>query len=381
MVRRWRNSPAVAAGAITEHTVTEQEHETWLGRVLRSDDCRYWVICADGRPAGLAYVYDIERARRRCTWGFYNAEVELRGRGVVKRALAMVLEHVFGELGLDVVAADVLEGNEASLAVHRTLGFTVQERRAGAVARGGRRLDLLRLELRAADWRPRRPQRVVAVVQARMSSRRLPGKVLARLGEHTVLELVLRRLGRAREVDGILVATSSDPSDDPIESEAQRLSVPVLRGSLTDVLGRYVQASSSVNADAIVRITADCPLTDPAVVDRVVRAWRDGDADYVTNTLEPRSYPDGLDVEVISADALRRAGELAHAAEDREHVTPYIRGHPEDFRVLGVHLDPPHGDVRITLDTRNDLELLVRLIGVVGPDAAMEDVLEALGRR
>ena len=223
--------------------------------------------------------------------------------------------------------------------------------------------------------------RVVAVVQARMSSTRLPGKVLARLGEHSVLELLLRRLGRARELDEILVATSSDASDDPIESEAQRLSVPVLRGSLTDVLGRYVQASASVDADAIVRITADCPLTDPAVVDQVVRAWREGDAEYVTNTLEPRSYPDGLDVEVISADALRRADELADAAEDREHVTPYIRRHPEDFPVIGLHLDPPHGDVRVTLDTRTDLELLVRLIGMVGPDATMEDVLEALGRR
>jgi spore coat polysaccharide biosynthesis protein SpsF (cytidylyltransferase family) len=221
--------------------------------------------------------------------------------------------------------------------------------------------------------------RVVAVVQARMSSRRLPGKVLARLGEHTVLELLLRRLARARELDEIVVATSTEPSDDPVEREAERLSARVLRGSLTDVLGRYLKASAATGADAIVRITADCPLMDPEVVDQVVRAWREGRADYVTNTLEPRSYPDGLDVEVLSAAALRRAGELARDPSDREHVTPYIRHHPETFSIQGMHLDPPYGEVRMTLDTPEDLEALTRLVGQVGPDATMEDILKALG--
>jgi spore coat polysaccharide biosynthesis protein SpsF (cytidylyltransferase family) len=221
--------------------------------------------------------------------------------------------------------------------------------------------------------------RVVAVVQARMSSSRLPGKVLARLGEQTVLELLLRRLARARELDEVVVATSTESSDDPGAREAERLSVRSLRGSLTDVLSRYLEASAAVNADAIVRITADCPLMDPDVVDLVVRTWREGGADYVTNTLEPRSYPDGLDVEVISAGALRRAGELARSRFDREHVTPYIRSHPETFSIQGVHLDPPHGEVRMTLDTPADLEALRRLVDEVGPEANMDDVLKAHG--
>jgi spore coat polysaccharide biosynthesis protein SpsF (cytidylyltransferase family) len=145
------------------------------------------------------------------------------------------------------------------------------------------------------------------------------------------------------------------------------------------VLSRYLEASAAVNADAIVRITADCPLMDPDVVDLVVRTWRESGADYVTNTLEPRSYPDGLDVEVISAGALRRAGELARSRFDREHVTPYIRSHPETFSIQGVHLDPPHGEVRMTLDTPADLEALRRLVDEVGPEANMDDVLKAHG--
>jgi spore coat polysaccharide biosynthesis protein SpsF len=225
---------------------------------------------------------------------------------------------------------------------------------------------------------PRR-KRVVALVQARMSSTRLPGKVLTRLGEWTTLELLLHRLRRAAQLDEIVVATSTDASDDPIAREADRLTVRVVRGSLTDVLTRYARASDAVDADAVVRITADCPLIDPDIVDEVVALWRDTGADYVSNILEPRSYPDGLDVEVISAEALRRIEQLATDAEDREHVTTYIRRHPEQFEVGEIRLEPSYGDVRITLDTPADLKSLTRLIAEVGPDATMGRVLEALG--
>jgi spore coat polysaccharide biosynthesis protein SpsF (cytidylyltransferase family) len=225
--------------------------------------------------------------------------------------------------------------------------------------------------------RPR--ERVVAVVQARMSSTRLPGKVLARLGEGTTLELLLHRLRRARQLDEIVVATSTDPSDDPIEREAKRLTVRVLRGSLTDVLDRFARACEALNANAVVRITADCPLIDPEVVDQVVELWRDTGADYISNIFEPRSYPDGLDVEVISAGALRRTEALATDPEDREHVTTYIRRHPDQFEVGELRLDPSYGDVRITLDTAADLDSLTRLIAEVGADASMWRVLEALG--
>lgn len=155
MVRQWRNSDAVAAGMITNQTVTVAEHEAWLSGVLDSDECEYWVICADGRPAGLVYVYDIDRARGECRWGFYNADVDLRGRGVVRSALSTVLDHVFGELGIDLVNAEVLEGNDASLGLHQRLGFTVTDRRRGAVSRDDRDLDLIRLMLEAEDWRGR----------------------------------------------------------------------------------------------------------------------------------------------------------------------------------------------------------------------------------
>jgi spore coat polysaccharide biosynthesis protein SpsF (cytidylyltransferase family) len=222
-------------------------------------------------------------------------------------------------------------------------------------------------------------ERIVAVVQARMRSARLPGKVLTKLGDDTALELLLRRLARSTELDAIVVATSTDPSDDAVEREARRLAVRALRGPLEDVLARYVQACDLLEPSAVVRITADCPLIDSEVVDQVVRHWRATRADYVANTVEPRSYPDGLDVEVIAADALRRAGKLARSAADREHVTTYIRRHPDAFTWAEVRLEPSFGSVRITLDTATDLRFLEDLIGEIGPDAPMRHMLEALG--
>lgn len=224
-----------------------------------------------------------------------------------------------------------------------------------------------------------RRARVVAVVQARMSSTRLPGKSLAKIGEHAALELLLRRLARAHELDDIVVATSTDTSDDPIEREARRLETGVVRGPLVDVLARFVQSCDARSADGVVRLTGDCPLTDPRVVDQAVLHWRSTGADYVSNTLEPRSYPDGFDVEVITASTLRETARLACRAADREHVTTYIRSHPEMFTVAELRLEPSFGDVRLTLDTMEDLRVLERLIADVGPDASMLEVLAALG--
>ena len=137
-----------------------------------------------------------------------------------------------------------------------------------------------------------------------MSSTRLPGKVLADLGPGTTIELVLRRLARARELAGVVVATSVDPSDDELAVAVEGMGVPLVRGPLDDVLGRYALALGETGAQAVVRITADCPLVEPALVDRLVAGWRAGEADYVANIIEPRTFPKGLDVEVVSRSAL-----------------------------------------------------------------------------
>jgi spore coat polysaccharide biosynthesis protein SpsF len=203
--------------------------------------------------------------------------------------------------------------------------------------------------------------------------------VLADLGPGTTLEVLARRLGTASSLQTIVLATSTDPTDDPLEEAAASLGVELVRGPLDDVLARYELAASAHPADAVVRITADCPLVDPALVDRMVGMWRAGQADYVSNTIEPRTFPKGLDVEVLSRAALGAAAERATDAYDREHVTPFIRARPDEFPQLPLYLTPALGEMRLTLDTERDLDILRDTLGMIEPDADLRSILAALG--
>ncbi|HUT77592.1 MAG TPA: NTP transferase domain-containing protein [Polyangia bacterium] len=220
---------------------------------------------------------------------------------------------------------------------------------------------------------------VVAVVQARISSRRLPGKVLADIGGRPALAWVFERLRRANELESVILATSDGSDDDPVAELGERCGVAVHRGPLEDVLGRFIGAVAPAGAEAVVRITGDCPLVEPALVDRLVRIWRGGDADYVANVIEPRSFPKGLDAEVVSVDALRAAAAAATAAADREHVTSFVRDNPDRFPARGLWMTPQMEAGRVTLDTADDLEQLRSLLPGLGLEAGLGAIVAALG--
>jgi spore coat polysaccharide biosynthesis protein SpsF len=205
------------------------------------------------------------------------------------------------------------------------------------------------------------------VIQARMSSTRLPGKVLMDIAGRPALRLQLDRLARSEQLDEIVIATSTDPSDDPVADFARANGVRLSRGPLHDVLERYRQAGEESGSDAVVRITGDCPLIDPAITDEVIALWRSSDADYATNRGEPRTYPVGMDTEVVKRSVLETAAREATDPYDREHVTPFVITRPERFPAVQIDLEPSLGHVRLTLDTPDDLELLRRVATAV-PD-------------
>ena len=199
--------------------------------------------------------------------------------------------------------------------------------------------------------------RIIALIQARMSSTRLPGKILAEIAEQPMLWHVVNRVRQAEALDKVVVATSDDPSDDGVVAFCERQGIPCFRGSGDDVLDRYYQAAKWMSADVIVRITADCPLIDPDVVDDVVKCYMEGDYNYVSNTAPP-TFPDGLDTEVFSFQALERAWREAKWLSEREHVTPYIRKHPEVFRTGNVAYREDLSHMRWTVDEPQDLEFV-----------------------
>jgi glutamate-1-semialdehyde 2,1-aminomutase/spore coat polysaccharide biosynthesis protein SpsF len=198
---------------------------------------------------------------------------------------------------------------------------------------------------------------LVAIIQARMGSSRLPGKSLAEIEKRPMLWHVIQRVKRASLVDRVVVATSTAPADDAIEKMCRENDVPCYRGSEHDVLDRFYHAARAEKASQVVRITADCPLIDPEVIDRVVRRFQRGDLDYASNAMV-RSYPDGLDTEIFSFSALERAWHEASKTSEREHVTPYLRS--EKFRTANVENGSTslYQHYRWTVDEAADLEFI-----------------------
>lgn len=225
------------------------------------------------------------------------------------------------------------------------------------------------------------PPHIVAIIQARMSSTRLPAKVAADLGGKPLLQRVVERARRAATLELVAVATTVNPADDRVAKLCEDVRIPFFRGSENDVLDRYYRAAARFSADVIVRLTADCPLLDPEVIDRVIRAFLSGGCDYASNTIEP-TYPDGLDTEVVSRAALERAWREARLASEREHVTPYIWKNPGLFRLCAVKGEDNLSGLRWTVDEPQDLDLVRRIYQDLSavPDFRMNDVLAAFRR-
>ncbi len=202
--------------------------------------------------------------------------------------------------------------------------------------------------------------KIVAIVQARMGSTRLPGKVLKDIEGKPMLWHIVNRLKHAKLIDKIVIATSVNKKDEAIEKFCKENNIDCFRGNEEDVLARYYETAKEYNADIIIRITSDCPLIDPEIVDLVVRRHKENSADYTSNTLK-RTYPRGLDTEVFGFYALEEAYKRAKELYQREHVTPFIYEHPELFKLQNVENNKDLSYLRFTVDEEKDLELVRKI--------------------
>jgi spore coat polysaccharide biosynthesis protein SpsF len=222
---------------------------------------------------------------------------------------------------------------------------------------------------------------IVAIVQARMTSGRLPGKVLMKILGKPVLWHVVTRLSWSRLIEKVVVATTTNEKDIPLVKLCKEMLIDVFRGSEMDVLDRYYRAAKHYHATTVVRITADCPLIDPRIVDRIIRCYLEDKErfDFVSNN-HPATFPDGLDTEVFSFEALEKAWKNAKKPYEREHVTPYIWDRPEKFKIGNVENNEDLSTTeRWTLDYEEDLELIKAIyenLYAKGKMFHMEDVLK-----
>ena len=224
--------------------------------------------------------------------------------------------------------------------------------------------------------------KVLAILQARVSSSRLPGKVLMPVLGQPMLFRQIERVNRCKELEQLVVATSVDLSDDPLASECAARGIACSRGSLNDVLDRFIHSALPYQPETIVRLTGDCPLADPALIDEVIRYFHTGDYDYVSNCMPP-TFPDGLDVEVMRFACLEQANREAVLPSEREHVTPYLHAHPERLR-LGNYISPvDRSGLRWTVDEPEDFEFVrfvYEKLYPMKPDFTTDDILNLLER-
>lgn len=201
---------------------------------------------------------------------------------------------------------------------------------------------------------------IVGVIQARMGSARLPGKILKKVNGVALLGYQVERVRKSRLLDKIIVATSVLVKDDVVEKFCKTNNIEYFRGSENDVLSRYYECAQKYNADVVVRLTADCPLSDPKIIDDTIKFYIDTKVDYVANTVPPETskYPDGFDVEVFSMEALKKAYEKANDSHDREHVTFYFWKYNNGFKTAQLYNSKNYSKYRLTVDYPEDFEVV-----------------------
>ena len=230
------------------------------------------------------------------------------------------------------------------------------------------------------------PQKIVATIEARMTSSRLPGKVLLDLAGKPALQQLVERLRRSRYLDEVVVATTDRPTDDPVVELCRRIDCHVFRGSEDDVLARVLGAAESVAGDLIVEITGDCPAVDWRHVDQLIETFFAGQYDYVANVAGPRPCPVGFEVQVFPTAVLAEVNRLTQNPVDHEHVSLYIYSHPERYRIHYLEAGPAlyRPEIEVTLDTPEDYQLIQSVFQALlpeKPDFSALDVIELLQRR
>lgn len=224
---------------------------------------------------------------------------------------------------------------------------------------------------------------ILAILQARLSSTRLPQKVLKPLLGRPMVLRQIERIQRSKKIDELVVATSDEASDDPLEMLFNENGVNCFRGSLDDVLDRYYQAAILWDPEYIVRLTADCPLTDPNVIDDVISFYMNGDYDYVSNSVPP-TFPDGLDIEIFKFSCLKQAWQEAQLSSEREHATPYIYNNPQKFKLGNYENTTDLSHLRWTVDEPEDFEFVEKIYKELypfNPEFVMRDILKLLNKQ
>jgi len=313
---------------------------------------------------------EVDLDNKRAIFSIMIGSKESWNLGIGTEVTKKVCDYAFDKIGLKNIELGVLDSNLGAIKAYKKAGFVIVDSGLSPAFDNSKDV-VMRIERYPKVW---------AIIQARMGSTRLPGKAMLPIGKRTAIGHVFNRVKKAKTVDHVVLATGKDSINDPLEVEANKYDIPTFRGDDDWLLNRYVDCVCDCHAETIIRITGDCVLVDPDIIDKVVTLFNESGADYASN-VHPPTYPDGFDVEVFSKEALFDVSRRANIDSDREHATPYLWKKKGFFKHASLENDVDLNEMRVVLDYKRDLEILRQLEGEVDFETAgVNEIVEAYRR-
>ncbi len=386
MIMNWKNQERILKNSRDRRVLTMEDQLKWFQRIASPGTEDMSIVLRGGLPIGVCGLGRINRQDRTAEITYYlgiqsNPAIDIM---VGVHVYAFLKKKGFKEYNLNRLHGEAFGFNEGGIWLAYQCGFKKEGVKRQSIFWDGKYWDSIMVGLLAEEYQMQEAEKmkVVIIVQARTGSTRLPGKILKEVMGKPLLAYLLERLKRVELCSEICVATTTKPQDQPILNICSAMSVKTFRGSEEDVLQRYFLAAQELNADAVVRVTSDCPLIDPAEIDRLIEYYMEhlGRYDYVADCRE-RSYPLGMSAEIFSFKALQQAHENGKSNPEREHVTPYLYLHPEIFRLGNISYKENQRDHRWTVDTPEDLQLISKIIESlypIKPDFSIQDIFNLL---
>jgi spore coat polysaccharide biosynthesis protein SpsF len=382
LVRGWRNQDRIRRNSRDHRVFNQEDQLSWFQKISHSRFDDVSIVLEGNIPVGVCGLTRIDPDDRSAEITYYLGEQKnaVRDVAVGVAAYEFLKRKGFEEYKLKRLYGEAFAFNEGGIKLACYCGFKKEKIKANSIYLDGQYWDGVIVCMWAEEYRAQKGLNVVIIVQARTGSTRLPNKILKEVMGKPLLEYLLERLKRVKKADTICVATTTKPQERPILDICSRMSVGTFRGSEEDVLERYFLAAQEWKADAVVRITSDCPLIDPVEINKLIEYYIDhvGKYDYVSHSLE-RSYPAGMEAEIFSFEVLEKANQEAKSGPEREHVTLYFRERPEVFRLANLAYKEDQKDYRWTVDTPEDFELVAKIIEnlySVNPEFSLDDILD-----
>lgn len=388
MIMNWRNHERILKNSRDRRVLTMEDQLKWFQRISGSGNDDMYIVLKDGAPIGVCGLGRINRQDRTAEITYYLGVQQNPAMDVAIgiEVYAFLKKKGFNDYHFHRLHGEVFGFNKGGLRLALHCGFKNEGVKRQSVFWDGQHWDSIMVGLLAEEYYQQElgKIKVVIIVQARTGSTRLPGKILKEVMGKPLLSYLLERLKRVVLCNEICVATTTKEQEQPIVDICSQLSVKVFRGSEENVLERYFLAAQNLNANAIVRITSDCPLIDPIEIDKLIAYYlaNSGCYDYTSHGLE-RTYPMGMEAEIFSFDALKRTYQEAKSDSEKEHVTLYMRRNPALFRLGNLAYHENKKNHRWTVDTAEDFELIAKIIENLYPanfEFSLKDIIDICER-